>query len=65
MSWGLWSRAGHSADPSHTFELTNMMKRDHVKVINLVEPYFDRKTPDSIARETGGVVVNTCRRWEA
>jgi len=27
-----------------------------VKVI-MVEPYFDRKTPDSIARETGGVVV--------
>jgi len=23
----------------------------------MVEPYFDRKTPDSIARETGGIVV--------
>jgi ABC-type Zn uptake system ZnuABC Zn-binding protein ZnuA len=33
-----------------------MMKREHVKVI-MVEPYFDRKTPDSIARETGAVVV--------
>jgi hypothetical protein len=25
--------------------------------ITLVEPYFDLKTPNSIARETGGVVV--------
>jgi ABC-type Zn uptake system ZnuABC Zn-binding protein ZnuA len=33
-----------------------MMKRDHVKVI-MVEPYFDRKTPDSIARQTGAVVL--------
>jgi ABC-type Zn uptake system ZnuABC Zn-binding protein ZnuA len=49
-------RPGIPPTPSHTFELTNMMKRDHVKVI-MVEPYFDRKTPDSIARETGGVVV--------
>jgi len=49
-------RPGIPPTPSHTFDLTNMMKRDHVKVI-MVEPYFDRKTPDSIARETGGVVV--------
>jgi zinc/manganese transport system substrate-binding protein len=49
-------RPGIPPTPSHTFELINMMKRDHVKVI-MVEPYFDRKTPDSIARETGGVVV--------
>jgi ABC-type Zn uptake system ZnuABC Zn-binding protein ZnuA len=33
-----------------------MMKRDNVKII-LVEPYFDLKTPNSIARETGGQVV--------
>jgi ABC-type Zn uptake system ZnuABC Zn-binding protein ZnuA len=49
-------RPGIPPTPSHTFELINMMKRDHVKVI-MVEPYFDRKTPDSIARQTGGVVV--------
>jgi len=49
-------RPGIPPTPSHTFELTNMMKREHVKII-MVEPYFDRKTPDSIARETGGVVV--------
>jgi ABC-type Zn uptake system ZnuABC Zn-binding protein ZnuA len=49
-------RPGIPPTPSHTFDLTNMMKREHVKVI-MVEPYFDRKTPDSIARETGAVVV--------
>jgi len=27
-----------------------------VKIL-LVEPYFDRKTPDSVARETGAKVV--------
>jgi ABC-type Zn uptake system ZnuABC Zn-binding protein ZnuA len=32
------------------------MKRQGVKVI-LVEPYFDLKTPDSIARETGARVL--------
>lgn len=49
-------RPGIPPTPSHTFDLSNMMKRDNVKVI-MVEPYFDRKTPDSIARQTGGVVV--------
>ena len=49
-------RPGIPPTPSHTLEVINMMKRDHVKVI-MVEPYFDRKTPDSIARETGGTVV--------
>jgi ABC-type Zn uptake system ZnuABC Zn-binding protein ZnuA len=33
-----------------------MMKRDNVKII-LVEPYFDLKTPNSIARGTGAQVV--------
>jgi zinc/manganese transport system substrate-binding protein len=49
-------RPGIPPTPSHTFELSGMMKRDHVKVI-MVEPYFDRKTPDSIAQQTGAVVV--------
>jgi zinc/manganese transport system substrate-binding protein len=49
-------RPGIPPTPSHTIEVINMMKRDHVKVI-MVEPYFDRKTPDSIARESGGTVV--------
>jgi ABC-type Zn uptake system ZnuABC Zn-binding protein ZnuA len=49
-------RPGIPPTPSHTFDVVNMMKRDHVKVI-MVEPYFDRKTPDSIARDAGGTVV--------
>ncbi len=32
------------------------MKRQQVKVI-LVEPYFDLKTPESIARAVGGKVL--------
>jgi len=49
-------RPGIPPTPSHTLDVINMMKRDHVKVV-MVEPYFDRKTPDAIARETGGTVV--------
>jgi zinc/manganese transport system substrate-binding protein len=49
-------RPGIPPSPGHTLELISMMKRDNVKII-LVEPYFDRKTPDSIARATGGQVV--------
>src|SRR6266436_2972464 len=49
-------RPGIPPSPQHTVELIGMMKRDGVKVI-LVEPYFDLKTPNSIARETGAKVV--------
>jgi zinc/manganese transport system substrate-binding protein len=49
-------RPGIPPTPSHTLELINMMKRDNVKII-LVEPYFDLKTPNAIARDTGAQVV--------
>lgn len=49
-------RPGIPPTPSHTIELMGQMKRENCKII-MVEPYFDRKTPDSIARETGGTVV--------
>ena len=49
-------RPGIPPTPSHTIELMAQMKRENCKII-MVEPYFDRKTPDSIARETGGTVV--------
>lgn len=49
-------RPGIPPSPQHTVELIGQMKRDGVKII-IVEPYFDLKTPNSIARETGGVVV--------
>ena len=49
-------RPGIPPTPQHTVELIQQMKRDSVKVI-VVEPYFDLKTPNAIARETGGQVV--------
>jgi zinc/manganese transport system substrate-binding protein len=49
-------RPGIPPTPSHTIELINLMKRDNVKII-LVEPYFDLKTPNSIARDTEAQVV--------
>ena len=49
-------RPGIPPTPSHTIELIGLMKRENCKVI-LVEPYFDLKTPQSIARETGAQVV--------
>jgi ABC-type Zn uptake system ZnuABC Zn-binding protein ZnuA len=32
------------------------MKRDNVKLI-LVEPYFDLRTPNSVAQQVGGEVI--------
>ena len=49
-------RPGIPPSPQHTVELIQQMKRDGIKVI-VVEPYFDLKTPNSIARETGGKVM--------
>jgi len=45
-------KPGVPPSPSHTFELINLMKAQKVKAI-LVEPYFDLKTPKSIAERTG------------
>ena len=49
-------KPGIPPSPSHTIELIAEMKRQQVKVI-LVEPYFDLKTPESIARGVGGKVL--------
>jgi ABC-type Zn uptake system ZnuABC Zn-binding protein ZnuA len=49
-------RPGIPPTPSHTLELVNLMKRENVKII-LVEPYFDLKTPNSIASMTNAKVV--------
>lgn len=45
-------KPGVPPSPSHTFELINLMKAQKVRAI-LVEPYFDLKTPKSIAERTG------------
>jgi zinc/manganese transport system substrate-binding protein len=49
-------RPGIPPSPQHTVELIGQMKRDNVKII-VVEPYFDLKTPNAIARDTGGQVL--------
>jgi ABC-type Zn uptake system ZnuABC Zn-binding protein ZnuA len=49
-------KPGIPPSPSHTLDLIQEMKRQNVKVI-LVEPYFDLKTPNSVARETGAQVL--------
>ena len=49
-------RAGIPPSPAHLVQLIGMMKRENVKVI-LVEPYFDLKTPNSVAAQTGAQVV--------
>ena len=49
-------RPGIPPTPSHTLELINTMKREGIKLI-LVEPYFDLRTPNSVASATGGTVV--------
>jgi zinc/manganese transport system substrate-binding protein len=49
-------KPGVPPSPSHTFELINQMKAQHVKVIAM-EPYFDLKTPQSIGEQTGATVV--------
>ena len=49
-------KPGIPPSPSHTLELINEIKDQKVKAI-LMEPYFDRKTPDFIADRTGAKVV--------
>jgi len=49
-------RPGIPPSPAHVVELIALMKRENIKLI-LVEPYFDLKTPQSVARATGAQVV--------
>lgn len=49
-------KPGVPPSPSHTFELINLMKQQKVKAI-LVEPYFDLKTPQSVAERTGAKLL--------
>ena len=49
-------RPGIPPSPQHPVELINQMKRDGIKVF-VVEPYFDLKTPNAVARDTGGQVL--------
>jgi ABC-type Zn uptake system ZnuABC Zn-binding protein ZnuA len=49
-------KPGIPPSPAHTLALIQEMKRQGIKII-LVEPYFDLKTPNAIARETGATVL--------
>lgn len=49
-------RPGIPPSPGHTLDLIQEMKRQQIKVI-LMEPYFDQKTPKSIASQTGAKVI--------
>jgi len=49
-------KPGIPPTPSHTLEVINRMKQENVKLI-LVEPYFDLRTPNSIAQQVGGKAI--------
>ncbi|HEV8660840.1 MAG TPA: metal ABC transporter substrate-binding protein [Thermoanaerobaculia bacterium] len=49
-------KPGIPPSPSHTLEIINLIKAQKIKAI-LMEPYFDRKTPNVIAARTGAKVV--------
>ncbi|HXV13153.1 MAG TPA: metal ABC transporter substrate-binding protein [Candidatus Krumholzibacteria bacterium] len=68
-SWPYFSRAfgveiedfveplpGIEPTPSHTAKVIDMIKAQGIRVIG-VEPYFSKRTPETIARATGAVVV--------
>jgi ABC-type Zn uptake system ZnuABC Zn-binding protein ZnuA len=49
-------KPGIPPTPQHTLDVIQAMKAQNVKVI-MVEPYFDTKTPNSIAAATGAKVL--------
>ena len=49
-------KPGVPPSPAHTLSLIQQMKSEGVKII-IVEPYFNLKIPEAIARATGARVV--------
>jgi ABC-type Zn uptake system ZnuABC Zn-binding protein ZnuA len=49
-------KPGIPPTPQHTLDVINAMKAQKIGLI-LVEPYFDLKTPNSIASNTGAKVL--------
>jgi len=49
-------KPGVPPSPSHLFQLISTMKEQKVKVI-IMEPYFDHKTPQSVADRTGAQLI--------
>ena len=50
-------KPGISPSPAHLAQVIGEMKRDNVKVI-LVQPFQNRKTAETVARQTGAAVVD-------
>jgi zinc/manganese transport system substrate-binding protein len=49
-------KPGIPPTPSHTLEIINLIRSEKIPVI-LVEPYFDKKTPEFIASKSGARVL--------
>jgi ABC-type Zn uptake system ZnuABC Zn-binding protein ZnuA len=49
-------RPGIPPSPRHTLELINQMKQEKIRLI-WVEPYFDTKVPNAVARAVGGEAI--------
>jgi zinc/manganese transport system substrate-binding protein len=49
-------KPGIPPTPSHTLEIINLIKAEKIPVV-IVEPYFDLKTPNYIAAQTGATVL--------
>ena len=49
-------KPGIPPTPQHTLDVIQAMRAQGIKLI-IVEPYFDSKTPNSIASQTGGSVL--------
>lgn len=49
-------KPGVPPSPTHTLSLIQKMKAEQIKLI-IVEPYFDLKIPEKIARDTGAKVL--------
>jgi len=49
-------KPGIPPSPAHIQELISQIKRDKIPLI-LVEPYFDERLPEKIARETGAKLI--------
>jgi zinc/manganese transport system substrate-binding protein len=49
-------KPGIPPTPSHTLEIINLIQAQKIPVI-IVEPYFDSKTPKSIAEKTGAALL--------
>jgi zinc/manganese transport system substrate-binding protein len=50
-------KPGLPTTPAHLAEVIGRMKEDHTRVI-LVEPYLNRRTAETVARDTGAQVVD-------